>query len=407
MPAHTVIIKGTEIYDPERGGFVDLSILDVLQIFGRAGRPQYDNCGHAILITAHDCLNNYLRLMAHQAPIESSLIKALPDHLNAEIVSGTINNVKEAIAWLSYTFLHIRMCKNPILYGVPYEESYNDPNMQLKRADLVKNALQILDQCTMIRFDPRSENIASTDMGRIASYYYIKYGTVEAFNTMLSAQLSDSESLHVMCSSAEFDQLKLRPEELSEMDKLKKHSYVRCRAPLEDTAGKVNVLLQGYLDQCKVTSFTLQSDMNYIGINTFTIALFKYLLKYIKNFIAQNAGRIARALFEICLKRGWSTMSSQYLTLAKAIDQKMRPNQCPLRQLNELPYEIIKKIEDAELDLDKLADMQASEIGCKTIILFILDFLFTIITNVFTYSFMPESKVWTKDIRPPAKVTVP
>ena len=100
-------------------------------------------------------------------------------------------------------------------------------------------------------------------------------------------------------------------------------------------------------------------------------------------------------------------MSSQYLTLAKAIDQKMRPNQCPLRQLNELPYEIIKKIEDAELDLDKLADMQASEIGCKTTIFFILDFLFTIITNVYTCSFMPESKVWTKDIRPPSKVTVP
>jgi len=45
LPAHTVIIKGTELYDPERGGFVDLSILDVLQIFGRAGRPQYDNTG--------------------------------------------------------------------------------------------------------------------------------------------------------------------------------------------------------------------------------------------------------------------------------------------------------------------------------------------------------------------------
>lgn len=41
----------------------------------------------------------------------------------------------------------------------------------------------------------------------------------------------------------------------------------------------------------------------------------------------------------------------------------MRPNQCALRQFNELPYEIIKKIEDAELDLDKLVDMQASEIG--------------------------------------------
>ena len=66
LPAHTVIIKGTEIYDPERGGFVDLSILDVLQIFGRAGRPQFDNCGHAVLITPHDKLAGYIRMMGHQ-----------------------------------------------------------------------------------------------------------------------------------------------------------------------------------------------------------------------------------------------------------------------------------------------------------------------------------------------------
>lgn len=66
LPAHTVIIKGTEIYDPERGGFVDLSILDVLQIFGRAGRPQYDNTGHAILITPHKTLDSYLGLLGNQ-----------------------------------------------------------------------------------------------------------------------------------------------------------------------------------------------------------------------------------------------------------------------------------------------------------------------------------------------------
>ena len=45
LPAHTVIIKGTQIYNPEAGGFVDLGVLDVTQIFGRAGRPQYDTSG--------------------------------------------------------------------------------------------------------------------------------------------------------------------------------------------------------------------------------------------------------------------------------------------------------------------------------------------------------------------------
>ena len=41
LPAYAVIIKGTTIYDATKGGFVDLSILDVLQIFGRAGRPRH------------------------------------------------------------------------------------------------------------------------------------------------------------------------------------------------------------------------------------------------------------------------------------------------------------------------------------------------------------------------------
>jgi antiviral helicase SLH1 len=32
LPAHAVVIKGTQVYDSSRGAFVDLSILDVLQV---------------------------------------------------------------------------------------------------------------------------------------------------------------------------------------------------------------------------------------------------------------------------------------------------------------------------------------------------------------------------------------
>ena len=40
---------------------MDLSILDVLQIFGRAGRPQYGVHGTGIIITSHASLAHYLR----------------------------------------------------------------------------------------------------------------------------------------------------------------------------------------------------------------------------------------------------------------------------------------------------------------------------------------------------------
>ena len=37
----------------------ELGILDVQQIFGRAGRPQYDTSGEGIIITSHQMLNRY------------------------------------------------------------------------------------------------------------------------------------------------------------------------------------------------------------------------------------------------------------------------------------------------------------------------------------------------------------
>lgn len=337
-----LLFIGTELYEPERGGFVDLSILDVLQIFGRAGRPQYDNTGHAIMITPHKTLNMYLGMLNHQAPIESALIKALPDHMNAEIVNGTINNIREASAWLSYTFLFVRMCRNPIAYGIRLEETYTDPQLETKRLELVTNAAETLDDCMMARYDRRTGNLAVTDLGRIASHYYITYGTIEAFNTMLMPHLGDPEALHVLCSSAEFDQLKVRPEEISEIESLKKNAFTIIRGTADETPGKVNILLQNYLTHSRINSFTLQSDTNYV---------------------AQNASRITRALFEICLKRGWSTLAAHYLTLCKSIDRRVRVDASPLRQFDELPREVIKRLEETAVTTQQLRDMEPREIG--------------------------------------------
>ena len=111
------------------------------------------------------------------------------------------------------------------------------PQLDKKRIELVKDAAETLDRCMMVRFDRRSGNLAVTDLGRVASYYYIKCGTIEAFNAMLSPHMSDAEALHVLCSSAEFDQLKLRPEELPEIDLLlKAASLILVIVPLTISA---------------------------------------------------------------------------------------------------------------------------------------------------------------------------
>ena len=45
---------------------MELGALDVMQMLGRAGRPQYDTKGEGILITSHSELQYYLSLMNQQ-----------------------------------------------------------------------------------------------------------------------------------------------------------------------------------------------------------------------------------------------------------------------------------------------------------------------------------------------------
>ena len=63
-------------------------MLDVQQIFGRAGRPQYESSGLGVILTQHANLSHYLGMLTHQLPIESQFVSLLVDNLNAEIVLG-------------------------------------------------------------------------------------------------------------------------------------------------------------------------------------------------------------------------------------------------------------------------------------------------------------------------------
>lgn len=55
-------------------------------------------------------------------PLCLQFISSLKDNLNAEVALGTVTNVKEACAWLGYTYLFIRMRQNPLAYGIGWDE---------------------------------------------------------------------------------------------------------------------------------------------------------------------------------------------------------------------------------------------------------------------------------------------
>lgn len=54
------------MYDSSKGKFVDLSVLDVLQVFGRAGRPGMETSGEGYICTTEDKLTHYLDAVTSQ-----------------------------------------------------------------------------------------------------------------------------------------------------------------------------------------------------------------------------------------------------------------------------------------------------------------------------------------------------
>ncbi|XP_077383335.1 activating signal cointegrator 1 complex subunit 3 isoform X2 [Festucalex cinctus] len=343
LPAHAVIIKGTQIYDAKRGTLVDLGILDVMQIFGRAGRPQFDKYGEGTIITTHDKLSHYLTLLTQQNPIESQFLDSLADNLNAEIALGTVTNVDEAVKWLSYTYLYVRMRANPLAYGINYKALQMDPSLELYRKELAVESGRKLDKARMIRFEERTGYFASTDLGRTSSHFYIRYNTIETFNELFNSQRTEADILSIVSKAEEFEQLKVREEEMEELEQmLCNYCELPAAGGVENGYGKVNILLQTYISRGDVDSFSLISDLSYV---------------------AQNAARIVRALFEIALRKRWPAMTYRLLTLCKVIDKRLWGFAHPLRQFSNLSHIVLNRLEEKKLTVDKLKDMRKDEIG--------------------------------------------
>ncbi|KAK0192909.1 putative RNA helicase [Armillaria mellea] len=342
LPAHTVIIKGTQIYNPEKGRWVELSSQDVLQMLGRAGRPQYDTYGEGIIITNHSELQYYLSLLNQQLPIESQFVSKLADNLNAEIVLGTIRNRDEAVQWLGYTYLYVRMLRSPGLYGVGVDYQDDDVGLIQKRADIVHSAAALLEKCQLLKYERSSGRFQSTELGRIASHYYVTYNSMMVYNQHLRPTMSTLELFRVFSLSNEFKLLPVRQEEKMELTKLLERVPIPVKETVEEPAAKINVLLQAYISQLKLDGFVLVADMV---------------------FVQQSAGRILRAIFEICLKRGWAVPAKAALDLCKMVEKRMWGSMTPLRQFKGVPSEVVRKAEGKQFPWYRYFDLTPPEIG--------------------------------------------
>lgn len=124
--------------------------------------------------------------------------------MNGEIVLGTISSIKEAINWLAYSYLYVRMLRSPDIYGIDKDDILKDPMLVQHRADLVHTAAMILAKAQMVKYDKRTGILQSTAIGKVASHYYIKHNSMSVYNENLKPHMNIIDVLRLFSLSKEF-----------------------------------------------------------------------------------------------------------------------------------------------------------------------------------------------------------
>lgn len=122
-----------------------------------------------------------------------------------------------------------------------------------------------------------------------------------------------------------------------ELAKLLERVPIPVKESVDDPSAKINVLLQAYISQLKLDGFALVADMVYV---------------------TQSAGRILRAMFEICLKRGWAALTHKALALCQMVEKRMWTTMTPLRQFKGVPLDVVRRAERKEFPWFRYFDLE-------------------------------------------------
>ncbi len=192
-PARRVIIRDLNRYDVNLG-FSPISVLEIQQMCGRAGRPRYDPYGEAILVAKREEDQEYFLedyLLALPEPVESKLgtEPALRFHTLAVIATGHCRTEDELYGFLGQTFF-----------------AFHRDVYELRRT--VERVLQFLEK---EEFLERGEALRPTFFGRRTSDLYIDpLSAVKLRDALLGTHDSPFFWLWAVCSTPDMPNLYLR-----------------------------------------------------------------------------------------------------------------------------------------------------------------------------------------------------
>jgi len=297
FPAHLVVIKGTEYYDAKTKRYVDFPVTDVLQMMGRAGRPQFDERGVACILVHEPKKTFYKKFLYEPFPVESQLQNQLHDHFNAEVVTGTIRSKQDAVDFLTWTYFYRRLGKNPAYYSQP---DASEEGTAAFLSELVEATISDLENAGCVEVADDGVTVAPLTLGRVASYYYLKYTTVALFNAELhdvdDAPTELPHLLRVLCDASEYDELPVRHnEEIVNATLAEKLPWQVDSQTFDSPHTKAQLLLQAHFCRSALPMSDYVTDLK---------------------SVLDQALRILQAMVDIAADGGWlyTALSAMHLT---------------------------------------------------------------------------------------------
>ena len=190
LPARRVVISSIVRYDVKAGANKPISVLEYKQLCGRAGRPQYDKFGEAIIVgnaNSSDLTEYYINGIPE--PIESQLSddKSLRIHILSHVVSNPGIKSDQILEFFQKTLAGLQIRKSTLSFSIEIAKKF-----------LIREGLIV----------QKVERFAATEFGKKVSMLYIDPITAIYFKRGLQTVSENNTHtlgfLHLISNCEEF-----------------------------------------------------------------------------------------------------------------------------------------------------------------------------------------------------------
>lgn len=347
LPAYLVIIKGTQQWANQC--MQEYSELDIMQMMGRAGRPQFETEGVCVIMTDESKKGKYERLVQGTEKLESTLHLNIYEHITAEISLGTITNAENSFNWLKSTFLYQRFKLNPIAYPNISSKLIKNHSIDIQLQIFIKDILDELVSEKMIEMRDCEYHV--TKYGETMSKNYVTYETMKMIikspNNMTMRQILESIS-----KCREFDVIKMKQQNKKLYKTINENPlilYPIKNKTIDQPSHKVNLIIQFELGGLEFPTFNGAMKGHY-----------DFLIE--KMMVFKNIPRILKAAIDVYVEKKDSSTLSKLMELSRcAIARTWENSAQVLKQFDgigpvyakKLMSKGIKTIDDAKVMLTR------------------------------------------------------